>query len=606
MKPHLLFIALVFALFVTPAAHALDLSADGYYRIRFVYSHDLDLQTPNPGIVPGDLNSDTNDRFGSIMYGQQRFRINPNFKLNDHISIHGQMDFLDNVLFGQSDVNTFAVSNPIAGTINPPIANSPNGIIGGSSGDVLGGGGNINVRRLWVDILTSAGQFRIGRQPSQFGLGILANDGDGIDADFGDTYDRLLYLAGIELPNHDRLNFGLAYDFAYEGQHDPSLFGLADGEPSNWNDVYQGGMILLYQANAFEIGLFGGVRYRNGQEGAYTTTAAYIDNCADDGRPASTVCLDANDPSDPAYDQDHDGRIDDSIILPAGKDGNTFIYLADLYAKFRFNQNYSLGLEGVYIGGKISTGIAVDAIALDAPSQAGFSNPLTAPISLPLTGDQNKASVIMAASEFDANWDFGGEVHVQSGYASGDGHPESETITQLGFRPDYDIALILFNQPLGTSPAIVIGGVTELGRVPMTGNYVNNAIYWTTEYKQEFNIKKAVPWADDFKVGIKGITAYAPQNNLDLNFAEITDGIDTLPYLVNRSHWYGFEVDSSVEATFFDVMKWKTVVGVFVPGALYDIKNDNGAIDATGFIDTILPDKANIAMEGRTNLVFEF
>lgn len=605
MKPRFLFIVTACLLFTT-SAFALDFSADGYYRLRFVYSHDLDLQTPNAGIVPGDLDNDSNDRFGSIMYGQQRFRINPNLKLNDHISLHSQMDFLDNVLFGQSDVNSFAVLNPILGNINPPIANSPNGIIGGASGDVLGGGGNINVRRLWVDILTSVGQIRIGRQPSHFGLGIFANDGDSMEGDFGDTYDRLVYLAGIELGNHDRLSFGVAYDFAYEGQHDPSLFGLDEGEPSNWNDVYQGGLLLLYQADAFEIGLFGGIRYRNGQEGAYTTTAAYIDNCADDGRPTDTVCADPTDTSDPAYDYDNDGRTDDSVILPAGTDGNTLIYLADLYAKFRFNQNYSLGIEGVYVGGQVATGIAIDAIALDAASQTGLSNPLTAPVTLPLTGTTNDVQVLMGAAEFDANWDFGGEMHIQSGYASGDGRPESQTITQLGFRPDYDIALILFNQPLGTSPAIVIGGVTELGRGPMSTNYINNAIYWTTEYKQEFNIKKAIPWAEDFKVGIKGITAYAPQNSLDLNFAELTDGIDTLPYLVNRSRWYGYEIDSSVEATFFDVMKWKTVVGVFVPGALYDIKNDNGAIDATGFIDTILPDKANIAMEGRTTLFFEF
>jgi hypothetical protein len=175
----------------------------------------------------------------------------------------------------------------------------------------------------------------------------------------------------------------------------------------------------------------------------------------------------------------------------------------------------------------------------------------------------------------------------------------------LGFRPDYDVALILFDQPIGTSPAIVIGGVTELGRKPMSPNYVNNAIYATLEYKHEFDIRQAVPWAEDFKLGLKAISAYAPSNNLDLNFTEMT-GVSNLPYLVNRSHWYGYEIDGSIEATFFEALKWKTTVGAFIPGPLYDIKNDNGSIDATGFIDTILFDKANLAFAGKSTLYFEF
>jgi hypothetical protein len=604
MKPRSFLILLAFLL--TPAiASAFDFSAHGYYRVRFEYTHDLDLQTPNAGIVPGDVTNSTNDRFGAIAYGQQRFRVNPELKLNDHVSFHGQFDIFDNLLFGQSQVSPLALSNPIIGTLKLPQANGPMGVIGTSGGDLLGsGGGNINFRRLWVDVLTSGGQFRIGRQPSQFGLGIFNNDGDSEEGDFGDTYDRILYLAGIDVKNGDRVNFGVAYDFAYEGQRDPSVFGLDDSEPSNWNDGYQGGMLFMYQADAFEIGMFGGLRYRNGKEGAYTTTATYIDNCADDGRPAEDVCT-TGGAADPAFDLDNDGRTDDGIVLPAGKDGDTFLYIADVYGKFRFLNDYSFSFEGVYVGGKIATGLAVDAIVLDATTQAGLNNPLTAPIELPLTGSQNSVQAILAATEFEADWDFGGEFNVQAGYASGDGKPMSEQITQIGFRPDYDVALILFDQPVGTSPAVVIGGVTELGRVPMSPNYINNAIFFTAEYKQEFDITGGIPWAEDFKVGIKGITAYAPENNLDLNFTEIT-GVANLPYLVNKSRWYGFEVDSSIEATFFDVMHWKTTVGAFVPGPLYDIKNDNGSNDPTGFIDAILFDKANIAFAGKTTLFFEF
>ncbi|MCP5464381.1 MAG: hypothetical protein H7A33_05080 [Deltaproteobacteria bacterium] len=601
----ILFLLLSFTLLYSDLAHALEFSAHGYYRLRFEYTHDLDLQKPNAGVVPGDLTNDTNDRFGTIAFAQQRFRLNPSLKINDHISIHGQLDFLDNLLFGQSQVTSLLISNPVVGDVSMTPANGPFGVISPSGGDPLGGGGGaVNVRRLWVDILTSAGQFRIGRQASQFGLGIFNNDGNSMEGDFGDTYDRILYLAGLPLKNGHRLNFGFSYDFAYEASLDPSVQGFDVPFSSNWNDVMQAGALVLYQGPNFAFGALGGVRFRDGNDGDYTTTAQYIDDCtSDDRRPNSYKCNDLTDTTDPNVDIDNDGQTNDLIELPAGIDGDTLVYFVDLYGHIHFLKNYTVKFEAVYFGGKIAPGLAVDAIALDAASQAGITNPLTSPIELPLSGTQNDLSVIMGALEFDAEWDFGGEVHVQTGYASGDQNPLSSKITQLGFRPDYDIALILFDQPIGTSPALVIGGVTELGRVPMSPNYINNAIYFTVEYKHEFDITSGVPWAEDFKVGLKAITAIAPKNNLDLDLAAIT-GASTLPHIQNKSRWYGFEVDASVEATLFEALKWKTTAGVFIPGPLYDIKNDSSA--PTGIVDTILFDKADLAVAAKTTLFFEF
>jgi len=564
--------------------HAADFSAHGYYRIRFEYTHDLDLQRPNAGIVPGDPENDSNDRFGTIAFGQQRFRFLPNLKVNDHISFHGGIDLLDNILFGQSKVNTLAISNPITGTVALPEANGPLGVIGTNGGDVVGGGGgNINVRQVYVDLITSGGKFRLGRQPSHWGLGILTNDGMAKEGDFGDTYDRVLYAAGVDLKNGDRLNFALAYDFAFEATRDPSIAGLDTGVESNWQDVSQGGLALLYQGHNYQIGLMGALRFRDGNDGGTTTTATFIDT----------------------LDADGDGDTSDGIELPAGVDGDTLLYVFDLYAEANFKKNYRLAFEGVYIGGKIAPGVAIDAIILDDPAQSGITNPLDSPIQLPLDGVQNDVQIFLAAAEFDAEWDFGGEVHMQAGYASGDGAPLSSKITQVGFRPDYDVALMMFDVPLGTSPAVRVGGITEQGRKPMSPNYINNAIYGSLEYKHEFDITSGVPWADDFKMGIKGITAYAPANNIDIDFTEIT-GVSNLPRILNASKWYGFEIDLSAEATFFEFLHWKTVAGAFFPGGLYDIKNDELTRSTAGIIDPILFDNADIAFAFKTTLFFEF
>lgn len=585
-----LFFAVAF-LYASPV-WSIEFSAHGYYRTRFEYTHDLDLQRPNTGVVPGDPNNDSNDRFGTIAYGQQRFRLNPLIKLNDHISFHGQIDFLDNLLFGQSDVASLNIANPVVGTIVLPPANGPFGVIGATGGDVLGsGGGNVNARRVYVDILTAGGKFRIGRQPSNWGLGIFTNDGDGPEGDFGDTFDRILYLAGLNLKNGDRFNVGLVYDFAFEASRDPSIGGLDTGVDSNWNDSLQTGLILLYQSDNFEFGTFSALRFRDGDDGQATTTAIFIED-----RP------DVND-------IDGDGNFTELVATgvrnPAGIDGDTLLYTVDLYGRFNFLRHYSLGLEAVYIGGKMAPGIAIDAVVLDDPAQAGLTNPLSTPVTLPLQGTQNNVSIIMGALEFDAMWDYGGEVHLQGGFASGDSSPLSSRVTQLGFRPDYDIALMLFDVPLGTSPAIRVGGITELGRKPMTPNYVNNAVYGTLGYKHEFDITSGVPWAEDFKVGAKFITAWAPSRNLDIDFEEIT-GISGLPHVVNASKWYGFEVDVSVESTFFEFMHWSTVAGALFPGGLFDIKNDAISRATAGIIDPILADSADIGIAAKTSLIFDF
>jgi hypothetical protein len=563
-------------------AWAIDFSAHGYYRVRFEYSHDIDLQRPNPGIVPGDPDNTSNDRFGTVAFAQHRFRLQPTLKLNDHISLHGEIDFLDNLLFGQSDVSPLTISNPITGSMILPEANGPFGTVGSSAGATAGsGGGNINVRQFYVDILTSGGKFRIGRQASHWGLGILTNDGEGREGDFGDIFDRVLYMAGLTLKNGDRLNFGLAFDFAYEATVDPSISGLDSGVGSNWSDSFQAGLIFLYQSDNWELGTFAAFRFRDGENGEASTTAIYLE------------------------DTDGDG-IEEGVERAAGIDGDTKLFVVDLYGKFHFLKHYTLGFEAVYIGGKMAPGIAIDAIVLDDTAQQnGLANPISTPITLPLNGATNDVSVFMAALEFDAQWDFGGEVHVKSGFASGDSSPLSSRITQLGFRPDYDIALMLFDVPLGTSPAIRIGGTTYQGRKPVSPNYINNAVYLAAEYKHEFDISSGVPWAEDFKVGAKFITAWAPSRNLDINFAEIS-GTGGLPHVVNSSRWYGFEVDVSVEATLFEFMHWKTIAGVFIPGGLFDIKNDAIAGNPASNMDAILFDNAEPAVALKTTLTFEF
>lgn len=543
-------------------AQALSFSAHGYYRLFLDWSLDLDTQRPSniqQGLQMG------NDRFGSIFFGQQRFRVDPVLKINDNISFQAQIDFLDNVLFGSNDVVQLTAFNPLTGTLTLPGGTGAFGVTGGNAGDVVTGGqGSVNVRRLYVDILTPVGKFRLGRQPSNWGLGIFQNDGNSMYAKFGDTFDRLLYLGKYDFADASSLAFAVLVDFAFAAQEDPVIGLLENPVPPIGQNTYQFTGALIYQRDTFEIGTYSGFRFRDGsglREG---------------------FALNA-----------------DGEQVPGAIDGDTRLFYADLYGRWK-SGNYSVAGEYVFLGGTLAPGICINAISVPP----GFTNPLPNPACLDGAHD---VRVHMAALEAEGIYDWGGEWKFISGLATGDSNPLSSTITTFGFRPDYEVALMLFNMPLGTSPAIQVNGETKLGNQPITSNRVNNAIYVGGTYLHRWDISNVIPQGNYFKAGIHFLTAWAPSNVYDINFAEIT-GIPTLPRVVNTSKWYGFETDLIVEAKFFDHLIWNITGGFFLPGAVFDIKNDDLANNSlTGNpINAIIFDEASPAYAVRSTLFIEY
>jgi uncharacterized protein (TIGR04551 family) len=96
---------------------------------------------------------------------------------------------------------------------------------------------SILIRRAWAEVTNrELGQVRFGRMGSHWGLGLLANDGRGIDGDYSSDVDRLMVatkIAGF---------YGVAgYDFASEGYTQQSLTdinGLAY-DPGQEDDITQ-------------------------------------------------------------------------------------------------------------------------------------------------------------------------------------------------------------------------------------------------------------------------------------------------------------------------------------------------------------------------------
>lgn len=559
--------AAVVLLFVSQSASAASVSATGYYRTRGEFVQNADMQKNDPNMAHN------NHRFGLVAFNQMRLRVQPMLKLNDNLSMHAEFDVLDNVVFGTKDTQQLEVNNSVVGTITMPAGATSISMTGGEAGTNKA----LNVRRVYMDILTPVGKLRIGRQPSHWGLGIFQNDGEEIQGDFGDSADRLLFLSGYDFDNGASFTGGLLWDIAFSSQYDPTTEGLAGAVSSYAKGTQQYGLVLLYNSDNVEAGMFGGFRWRRSGHGTTMT---------------ATNAVGGN--------------------VPAGIDGNTNVYFADLYARYSYRE-YDFKFEGVYLGGKISTGAAINAIPFSVYNGISPSTTGTAGGIIELPYDQD-LQVFMAAFEASGAYKWGGEWNFKAGLAEGDATPLSQRITQYGFRPDYQIALLMFHVPLGTSPSLwgpqacssppcPTTNVKLSGGVPITGNNINNAIYASAGYKHHFDIRDAMKDCNDLAIGAQITTAWAQKDPVSLNFQELL-GNNTLPVLQNSHKWYGIEIDVSAQAEFWEHLYTALDLGVLIPGAAYDIRVNENTLGP--LVETIPTSKAQIAYGGRLTAVLKF
>jgi uncharacterized protein (TIGR04551 family) len=170
-----------------------------------------------------------------------RFRIDPEIHISDNLRIMSQIDLLDNLVLG---------STPEGYTNGPAGGTSTNGSTVGWASTGRGGyvplkafsstqvtpvaginslNNSVSVKRVWGEYMTPVGQIRFGRMPSHWGLGILANAGDYIDADYQSTADRIMFITGIK--RYDLYVVG-SWDFPGSGKTS-QILGDQQGQAYN-------------------------------------------------------------------------------------------------------------------------------------------------------------------------------------------------------------------------------------------------------------------------------------------------------------------------------------------------------------------------------------
>ncbi len=179
---------------------------------------------------------------GSQTMANMRLRLNPEIHITDGISIHTQFDVFDNHIMGSTPQGYFAgtrVGSPWA----PITAFSQTQVSPTPQNSLTPG---VMVSRAWAEVTNpTLGQIRFGRMPSQWGLGLVANAGNGVDSDFQSHVDRIMYAARVRSL---RLFIAGFYDFASTGATSQSLrYESGQGQPIDvtpLDDVRQYGIAV--------------------------------------------------------------------------------------------------------------------------------------------------------------------------------------------------------------------------------------------------------------------------------------------------------------------------------------------------------------------------
>jgi len=156
---------------------------DGYFRVRPNLFYKFDLGKPQGReLFPRSPQSNAeNTQAGANM----RVRMEPTFNVSEEVRLKLQVDLLDNILLGSTPDSSFGDRDIFAifSESQEPPTSGVNALRD-----------SLAIKRAYGEVSTPVGILRFGRMGSHWGLGMLRNDGNCLDCDFGDTVDRVQFV----------------------------------------------------------------------------------------------------------------------------------------------------------------------------------------------------------------------------------------------------------------------------------------------------------------------------------------------------------------------------------------------------------------------------
>jgi len=263
------------AVLVAVPSYAVELTLGGfpsYFRIRPQFYKNSTFVSALSNAQAQALGF--NDADDNIVFVDSRLRLTPQLVLSDAVTIRAQVDVMDNTIWGGT--NNLLERDVVFESLTPTDRFRGALLVGPVNGNVLfnglfGAGNGVassspvddvqyfNVRMLHVDIVLphNLGFIRAGRQPFDWGLGILANGGWDPLSDLGFVLDRFLYLKSWPLMK-GTFTFVFVSDRFRQGQlpgFGQGLTGTGNSLETGSGDGYDGGAFaLIYNQGPLTVG----------------------------------------------------------------------------------------------------------------------------------------------------------------------------------------------------------------------------------------------------------------------------------------------------------------------------------------------------------------
>lgn len=220
----------------------------GEFQLRGTMLAPLQLDaTPSYAYANGGT---AREPLGQTGYGTQWLRLRPTLQIGTRARIVSQADVFGGLVVG-------GLTQDVASDTTPR--------------DAFDSIGAAELRWLYLEWLTPLGLLRVGRQPSHWGLGLVANDGDHRPL-FGDyrkgTIGDRIGFATRPLGRESPLAFAVAGDvvrrdtFANDDRGDRTVQGVA---------------ALLWQGTVFEAGAYAAIRRQENPRTSVPNVAFYTD-----------------------------------------------------------------------------------------------------------------------------------------------------------------------------------------------------------------------------------------------------------------------------------------------------------------------------------------
>jgi hypothetical protein len=452
-----------------PGVIRLQLHGEEQLRFEHLRSFPLDPTATALAAHPGAVS----DSLGQNDFAVHWLRLTPTLQIFDRIALVGQVD-LSGLIVGEVAHDSWADQTPRDG---------------------FDGYSNVQPRWLYLDWLSPVGLIRVGQQPSHWGMGIVANDGDHPtlfgDYRYGNIVEQVLF-ATKPLGPKSPFVVAVAGNLVFRD----NVATLTNGD-----HAWQGVLTAFYEQGPDMLGVYGVYRHQSTDR--------------------------SSEPYSPYAD-----TIDAGVIDVAG----------------RFARRLPLPDDMAFVFGSFEAAADLGSTSAErTPAQAAAGQRTT----LRTYGGAVASGVVLAANEPHPDPYGRVVVQVEMGYASGDADPYDGIEKRFVFDPNHKVGLLLFDEVMRwqTARAAVAAqdpNLTNAQRPPAgVGLLPSNGGIFGAEYVYPTAVFRPRPWLD-LKLG--AVVAQTTADYVDPVRVAVQGAYVNYRGGDPKRHDLGVEVDGGVEA----------------------------------------------------------